>query len=67
MAEKKGQLSTINLAFGMTILIVGVVFVVVWALGEAFNNMPLSTLGKWGLGLFPIIIEIIQAIYRGLK
>ena len=65
--SRKGQLATTNLAFGMTILIVGVVFVVVWSLGEAFGNTPLSTLAKWGLGLFPIIMEIIKTIMRGFK
>ena len=62
---KKGQAE--NLIFGGVILGVGTVLVVIWAIGEALGNPALSTLGKWGLGLFPILIEIVQAIIRGLK
>ena len=62
---KKGQAE--NLIFGGVILVVGIALVILWALGEAFGNVPLSTLAKWGLGLFPILIEIIQAIIRGLR
>ena len=62
----KGQIS-LNIIFGMIILVVGVLFVFLWALGESAGNVFLSTLGKWGLGLFPIIIEIIQALVRGFK
>ena len=63
---EKGQIE-LNLIFGLVILTVGLLFVFLWALGETMGNIALSTLGKWGLGLFPIVIEIIQAIIRGMK
>lgn len=62
----KGQITT-NIIFGMVILTVGIFFVFLWTIGEIINNIALSTLGKWGLGLLPIIIEIIQTIVRGIK
>lgn len=62
---KKGQAE--NFTFGLIILIVGMFLIALWSLGEAIGNLPLSTLGKWGLGLLPIIIEIIQAIIKGFK
>jgi len=62
----KGQITT-NIIFGMIILTVGILFVFLWALGEISNNIPLSTVGKWGLGLLPVVIEIIQTIIRGMK
>ncbi|MBS3138765.1 hypothetical protein J4207_03605 [Candidatus Woesearchaeota archaeon] len=63
---KKAQITS-NVIFGMIILTVGVLFVFLWSIGEILGNVPLSTLGKWGLGLLPIVIEIIQVIVRGLK
>lgn len=60
----KAQVTT-NFIFGVMIAIVGSILVMIWALGEAFGNVALSTLGKWGLGLFPIIIEIVQALFKG--
>jgi len=63
---EKGQIE-LNLIFGLVILTVGLLFVFLWALGETMGNIALSTLGKWGLGLFPIVIEIIQAIIGGMK
>ena len=65
--KTRGQVITTNLIFGMVILIVGMVLVVIWSLGEAFGNIPLTTLAKWGLGLFPIIIEILKALMRGFN
>jgi len=62
----KGQIE-LNFVFGLIILVVGLFFVFLWAIGETLGNVPLSTMGKWGLGLFPILIEIIQAMIRGLK
>jgi hypothetical protein len=62
----RGQI-TLNVIFGMIILTVGILFVFFWAIGEILGNVLLSTLGKWGLGLTPIIIEIIQTIIRGMK
>ena len=63
---KKGQIE-LNVIFGLIILTVGMLFVFLWALGETMSNIPLSTIGKWGLGLFPIFIEIIQSVIKGLK
>jgi len=63
---RKGQIE-LNFVFGLIILVVGLLFVFLWALGETLGHVPLSTIGKWGLGLFPILIEIIQSIIRGLK
>lgn len=62
---RKGQAE--NVLFGGIILGVGMMLVILWSLGEALGNTPLSTLGKWGLGLFPILIEIVQTILRGFK
>ena len=62
----KGQIE-LNFVFGLIILVVGLFFVFLWAIGETLGNVPLSTMVKWGLGLFPILIEIIQAMIRGLK
>jgi len=64
--EKQGQLN-VDFAFGISILLIGTALVVLWALGEAFGNVQISTLGKWGLGLLPILIEIIQALIRSMK
>jgi len=64
MIQKKGEL-TINLMFGFTVLLVGTALVVLWAFGEALPSLALSTIGKWGLGILILAIEIIRAIIRG--
>ena len=63
---KKGQASS-NIIYGLTILIAGMFFVVLWALGEAINQPVLLNVGRWGLGLLAVIIEIIQFIIKGGK
>jgi hypothetical protein len=64
MPNKKGQTQT-DLMFGITVLLVGSVLIVLWAFGEALPSPPLTTIGKWGLGILIIAIEIIQTIIRG--
>lgn len=55
----------IDLVFGGIILVVGTSLVVIWSIGESFGVVSLGTIGKWGLGLLPIIIEIIRVVLRG--
>ncbi len=61
--NKKAQVSA-NLIFGVTILIAGMFFVLLWALGEATSQGVLLNIGRWGLGLLAIVIEIIQFIVK---
>ncbi len=64
MMSKKGEL-TIDLMFGFTVLLVGTALVVLWAFGEALPSLALSVIGKWGLGILILAIEIIRTIIRG--
>ena len=44
------------------IAIVGTILVALWAIAEALNLIPLSVFARWGLGLFVILIEVIQSL-----
>ncbi|MBI4154782.1 hypothetical protein HY498_01710 [Candidatus Woesearchaeota archaeon] len=61
---KQGQ-TQINLMFGFTVLLIGGILLVFWAFGEALPSIPLTAIGKWGLGILIIAIEIIHTIIKG--
>ncbi len=62
--ENKDQ-TQLNLMFGITVLLIGGILVVLWAFGEVLPSTPLTAIGKWGLGILIIAIEIIQTIIKG--
>lgn len=63
MMDEKSQVST-NLVFGLTILVAGMFFVALWAIGESTGQIFLLNAGRWGLGFLALIIEIIQFIIK---
>lgn len=63
MEDKKGQME--NFAFGMTVLIVGLFFLLTWVWGEFTNHDFFLRAGQWGLGLLLIVIEMIKSLLRG--